>query len=132
MNNLPEDWKDIVLNTMREGGTERKAIVALGITRKQHNEISDEEYKEVFAEGTHLRMAYLEDLYMKAVSGESKVNPTLIIFMMKQIGWSDRTAGEQDRTSKLFKKHKEKDTIQQFKVKEKKDGKKNSRSVSIN
>jgi hypothetical protein len=132
MDNLPKDWKDIVLNTMREGGTERKAIVALGITRKQHNEISDEEYKEVFAEGTHLRMAYLEDLYMKAVSGESKVNPTLIIFMMKQIGWSDRTAGEQDRTSKLFKKHKEKDTIQQFKVKEKKDGKKNSRSVSIN
>jgi hypothetical protein len=105
--------------------------MALGIKRSDHTDIDDEEYIEVFKEGHHRRIAYYEDLYVEAMMGKTKANPTMIIFFMKQLGWADKMETKQ-HTSRLFEKKKDEETLSKFKLKEKKNVKKTSSNVSLN
>ena len=94
LKDLPTNWRDLLVEIGRDGGTKAEAVVALGISHDTYLRLEREEPAFLEAERHRLALshAWWSRHGRKMVTGEcDRGNATVWVFSMKNMfGWHDR------------------------------------------
>ena len=104
---LPDDWKEKAKKIFEEGGDVKNVIVALGITKKQHETfLLEEGYKDVIDNGMIHSEAYWLDWAKRNVDNKN-VNTALFNTMTSRMfNWDKKVEKDKDRKKKDEKEKK--------------------------
>jgi hypothetical protein len=113
---LPENWREIVIEIMSDGRSMERALKELGISYTVHKRFTqeDEEYADIFDYGKVLFAAYWSDWLRENPEGKSRI-PT---FMLTAVaGWREYDTPEKKDPSRKEPAPQE-DYEQKYKAKE--------------
>lgn len=114
---LCNNWKDVIVEGMGMGHSKEKVIIKLGLTWPMHVRLARDyaEYKKAMDVGELHLIAFVKDLVMQAAEGKLTTQPSVLIFMAKNmLGWRSEPFVEDKKGGLLTDKTEEKEILGRF------------------